>query len=255
MPERALSSSAESKRLRFTIRGAVQGVGFRPFVYRTAKRYRLTGHVANTGDGVIVETEGSPGALEAFARALEEEAPPRASVRSIVRQVLGRRGDSDFVIRESIATSEHSAVVLPDLATCDACLEEIFDPANRRYLYPFTNCTDCGPRYSILLDLPYDRARTTMSRFSMCEDCAREYGDPEDRRFHAEPVACPACGPQIALWDRQGRAIALHDEAIDRAAALLRAGGVVAVKGLGGFHLFADARNVDAVQNLRERKS
>ena len=195
MAERARDFVVGGVRLRFTILGAVQGVGFRPFVYRAAMRFGLAGHVENTGEGVVVEAEGSPAALEAFAQALAHEAPVQAKIRSVTREVLKPLGSRDFVIRDSVAGHARSAVVLPDLATCDACLAEVFDPANRRHLYPFTNCTDCGPRYSILRDLPYDRARTTMSAFAMCADCAREYADPGDRRFHAEPVACPVCGP------------------------------------------------------------
>lgn len=254
MTEPVRKLATEQGRLRFELRGAVQGVGFRPFVYRLAKQLGLTGHVANTADGIVIEAEGNSAVLEKFERALQTSPPAHAEVRSITRQVLLQRDDDEFVIRQSMAGSTRSAIVLPDLATCDACLGEIFDPSNRRFLYPFTNCTECGPRYSILLDLPYDRANTAMSPFEMCMDCAREYGDPGDRRFHAEPVACPACGPQTALWDRQGKTVAARGEAIDQAAALIRDGGIVAVKGLGGFHLFADARNAETVQALRVRK-
>lgn len=254
MAERAREFSAGRARLRFMIRGAVQGVGFRPFIYRTATRLGVTGHVENTGEGVVVEAEGAPSLLEAFAQALANDAPVQAHVRSVVREVLQPLGSRNFVIRDSVAGRARSAVVLPDIATCDACLAEIFDPANRRHLYPFTNCTDCGPRYSILRDLPYDRARTTMAAFPMCADCAREYADPGDRRFHAEPTACPVCGPQMALWDRDGRVIAADGDAIEEAAGLLRGGGIVAIKGIGGFHLFVDARNGEAVKVLRARK-
>ncbi|EED34274.1 (NiFe) hydrogenase maturation protein HypF [Luminiphilus syltensis NOR5-1B] len=254
MTERARSLPSDRVRLRFEIGGAVQGVGFRPFVFRTARHFGVTGHVANTGDGVIVEAEGAPCALEAFAQALQGSAPAPAQLRSFRCQSIALRGDSDFVIGDSTVGVQRDAVLLPDLATCRLCLEDIFDPENRRYLYPFTNCTACGPRYSILCELPYDRANTTMSGFSMCAECAREYADPQDRRFHAEPIACDTCGPQIALWDRHGDRIKVRGEALDGAAAIIRSGGIAAVKGLGGFHLLTDARNAEAVRTLRSRK-
>ena len=254
MPAHSHGAHSDLRRLRLTIGGAVQGVGFRPFVYRLATRLGLAGLAANTGDGVVVEIEGSVDAVEAFADALRDGAPAQAEIRSIVRQVLAPLGEQDFLIRESDVAPARATIMLPDLATCDACLAECFDPANRRHLYPFTNCTDCGPRYSILNDLPYDRARTTMASFPMCGACAAEYADPADRRFHAEPVACPTCGPRLSLWDKDGHPTAERGEAMAQAAVLLRAGRVVAIKGLGGFHLFADARNEEAVRRLRTRK-
>jgi len=256
MSGQAQSAAVDCIRKRFTVRGAVQGVGFRPFVYRLAERFGLAGYVVNSGDGVVIEVEGASGCVDAFAMSLVGERPARAEITAIEEQDASLEGGSTFVILESAVSAPHGGVtLLPDIATCPACLDEIFDPANRRYLYPFTNCTDCGPRYSILTELPYDRARTTMAGFATCEACAREYGDPADRRFHAEPIACPACGPQLALWDAQGNEMAKRGEALEQAAVLIEAGSIVAVKGLGGFHLFADARNSAALQRLRERKA
>ena len=256
MPGQAQSAAVDCIRRRFTVRGAVQGVGYRPFVYRLAMRFDLTGHVVNSGDGVVIEVEGASGYVDAFAMSLVGERPARAEITAIEEQDVSLEGGSSFVILESAVSAPHGGVtLLPDIATCPACLDEIFDPANRRYLYPFTNCTDCGPRYSILTDLPYDRARTTMAGFVLCEACASEYGDPADRRFHAEPIACPTCGPQLALLDAQGIEMTTRGEALEQTAALIEAGGIVAVKGLGGFHLFADARNSAALRRLRERKA
>ena len=254
MLKHAYGVEADVKRVRFTIRGAVQGVGFRPFIYRAATQLGLAGYVENTGSGVRVEVEGPAGVLAAFARTVEDRSPYQADVRSIEQHPIDPRGDGPFVIRDSAVTSERGTDIVPDLATCDACLDDIFNPGNRRYLYPFTNCTNCGPRYSILRDLPYDRARTTMSGFAMCADCGSEYDNPADRRFHAEPIACPACGPQMALWDGGGRETAVRTEAIEQAASIIRVGGIVAVKGVGGFHLFADARQDHVVAQLRRRK-
>lgn len=255
MPGHAQGAAIECIRRRFTVRGAVQGVGFRPFAYRMAKRFDLVGHVVNTGECVAIEVEGPCDRVDAFVQALAQQAPVQANIASIEQLDISLRGDSDFLILESHAVSPEGGVtLLPDIATCEACLDEVFDPTNRRYLYPFTNCTDCGPRYSILTDLPYDRARTTMVGFAMCEACAVEYGDPGDRRFHAEPIACPTCGPQVALWDKAGREIATRGDALEQAASIIEAGGILAVKGLGGFHLLADARSSRALQQLRSRK-
>lgn len=255
MSGHAQGAAIECIRRRFTVRGAVQGVGFRPFAYRMAKRFDLVGHVVNTGECVAIEVEGPCDRVDAFVLALAQQAPVQADIVSIEHLDLSLRGDSAFIILDSNVISPKGGVtVLPDIATCSACLDEIFDPANRRFLYPFTNCTDCGPRYSILNDLPYDRERTTMAGFAMCEACAAEYGDPGDRRFHAEPIACPTCGPQLDLWNRNGQGIATRGDALEQAAAVVEAGGILAVKGLGGFHLFADARSSPVLQRLRERK-
>ncbi|HEY0382371.1 MAG TPA: carbamoyltransferase HypF [Candidatus Elarobacter sp.] len=245
------------------IRGVVQGVGFRPFVYRLAQRYALTGWVLNGESGVVVHVEGPLDALDAFTRAIVAEAPPAATVASVDTLPGAHEGFRDFTIRASDLTAEQrmTARIAPDMAVCDACLRELFDPADRRFRYPYINCTNCGPRYSIVLGLPYDRPATTMAPWPMCAQCAAEYHDPADRRFHAQPVACPACGPEYVL--RAGAGDALHHEthaevrgteAIEAAAALLRDGALVAVKGIGGYHLACDAANAIAVAALRERK-
>jgi hydrogenase maturation protein HypF len=242
------------ERRRLRVEGAVQGVGFRPFVYRLACGLGLAGWVENTTEGVTIEIEGAPEAVREFERRLPEERPSRSWLRSVQSQAVDVVGASPFTIRESGASGDRTAVVLPDIATCAECRRELADPRDRRYLYPFTNCTQCGPRYSIILDLPYDRERTTMRGFVFCASCRREYADPADRRFHAEPNACPACGPRLALWDARGGAQASDHAAIVHAAKILRAGGIVAVKGLGGFHLLVDARAEAAVGELRRRK-
>jgi hydrogenase maturation protein HypF len=247
-------SAAPRQRLRLTIRGAVQGVGFRPFVYRLAMELELTGWVNNSPQGVFIEVEGARATLDQFRRRVNAEKPPRAFIQSLEASLLDPCGFQTFEIRESEQTGAKTSLVLPDSATCSDCTREIFDPANRRYQYPFTNCTNCGPRFSIIQALPYDRANTTMRAFEMCPACAAEYHDPRDRRFHAQPNACPACGPQLALWDANGAELATQTAALQQSAAAVRAGQIVAVKGLGGFHLLCDARNDDAVQRLRQRK-
>ena len=209
--------------------------------------------MVNTPEGVTLEAEGPADAIDALVAALREPPPPAATV-TLTREAVQPTGETGFTIRDSALGGTRSAAVLPDLATCEECLAEVSDPSNRRYRYPFTNCTHCGPRYSIITDLPYDRARTTMRRFVMCPECQAEYEDPADRRFHAEPNACPVCGPQLRLWNGQGTVLAERDEALKAAAVALRDGKIVAVKGLGGFHLMADARNEEAVRALRQRK-
>ncbi len=234
--------------------GAVQGVGFRPFVYRLATELELNGWVINSAQGVFLEVEGTPDALTNFARRLKSEKPARAIIQSSETSRLDAVGYDRFEIRESTDQGGKSAFILPDLATCEDCLREILDPGDRRFRYPFTNCTNCGPRFSIIRALPYDRANTSMKKFAMCADCAREYRDPGDRRFHAEPTACPACGPRLQLWNSLGETIASADNALQQAAAQIRTGKIVALKGLGGFQLLVDARNHDAVLRLRARK-
>lgn len=241
-------------RLRVTIRGAVQGVGFRPFVYRLATALGLRGWVNNSSQGVSIEVEGSRPLLEQFLLRLEREKPPRASIQSLESSFLDPVGYTAFEIRHSDEAGEKTALVLPDIATCLDCLREIFDPNNRRYLYPFTNCTNCGPRFSIIEALPYDRPNTTMKKFVMCAACQAEYHDPQDRRFHAQPNACPQCGPHLELWDETGKILATHHDALLAAAEAIREGRIVAVKGLGGFHLVVDARSEQAVVRLRQRK-
>ena len=243
----------EGLRLRVVIRGAVQGVGFRPFVFRLATELGLKGWVENSSSGVFLEVEGAKDTLKEFSRRLEAEKPAISYIQSLEASYLDPVGFASFAIRES-SKGEKTALVLPDIATCPECLREIFDPANRRYQYPFTNCTNCGPRFTIIEALPYDRARTTMKKFTMCEECSREYGDPADRRFHAQPNACPKCGPELELWDASGKALARTHGALLETAGAVRAGRIAAVKGLGGFHLFVDARNEEAVRELRRRK-
>jgi hydrogenase maturation protein HypF len=240
-------------RLRVVIHGAVQGVGFRPFVYKLAGELGLVGWVNNSAAGVVIEAEGSEPALRDFLRRLESEKPTIAIVQSQETSFLDPVGFASFEIRRS-TDGEKRTLVMPDLATCKACLADVFDRGTRRYRYPFTNCTACGPRFSIIASLPYDRAATTMRKFTMCRECEREYGDPGNRRFHAQPNACPECGPQLALWRPNGAEVATRDEALLAAAAAIREGKIVAVKGLGGFHLMVDARNDEAVRALRERK-
>ncbi len=242
------------QRLRVTIRGAVQGVGFRPFVYRLATEMGLQGWVNNSPQGVFVEAEGEKETLDGFLLRLEREKPSLSFIQSLEYSLLEPVGYAGFEIRSSDGAGERSAVVMPDIATCPQCREELFDPSDRRYRYPFTNCTLCGPRFSIVRALPYDRANTTMQRFVMCPRCRREYEDPRDRRFHAQPDACGVCGPRLALWDERGKPLAEGDEALKKAARALRNGLIVALKGLGGFQLLVDARNDAAVRRLRERK-
>ena len=237
---------------RVEVRGVVQGVGFRPFVWRLAERHGVHGWVRNGGGVVEILAEADEVALEAFCSAIAVEAPPLARVEDVRWSDIGPTGLQTFEVDRSQEIPGGERLVPPDSATCEACLLELFDPADRRFRYPFINCTDCGPRFTIIEGLPYDRERTSMRAFAMCEDCAREYGDPADRRFHAEPVACPACGPQLALLDRAGRHRRL--DPIEEAARLLASGKIVALKGLGGFHLACDATNEKAVAELRRRK-
>ncbi len=250
-----VSAHEKSERLRIAVHGAVQGVGFRPFVYRLALSLKLTGWVVNSPQGVFIEVEGEERALKNFLRLIEDKRPPLASIQSLESTFLDAVGYTHFEIRESDSAGEKTALVLPDVATCHDCLADILDPANRRYLYPFTNCTNCGPRFSIIERLPYDRPHTTMKDFVMCADCRREYSDPLNRRFHAQPNACPACGPRLELWNVFGATQAFGHEALQRAARAIREGAIVAVKGLGGFHLIADAQSDEAVRRLRERKA
>ncbi len=243
-----------TERLRLAVRGAVQGVGFRPFVYRLAQARQLRGWCCNAPQGVVIEVEGERAQLDDFRLALEREIPPRAAIHGLELSWLDAAGLGPFAIIESDTAGAASAEVAPDIGLCESCRGELLDPANRRYRYPFINCTNCGPRFSIIDALPYDRANTSMRAFTMCPDCHREYHDPADRRFHAEPNACPTCGPQLALWNDAGGTIATGDAALMAAASAIRAGKIVALKGLGGFQLLVDASNDGAVRRLRERK-
>ena len=237
------------------IDGIVQGVGFRPFIYRLAREHALSGWVRNSSRGVDIEVWGPEAARDAFAQALGAQAPPLARITDIRRRMLPANGHdpaAGFVILESQEESGFT-LISPDVATCPDCLRELFDPADRRYRYPFINCTNCGPRFSIIQALPYDRPATTMARFPMCDACRAEYENPLDRRFHAQPNACPDCGPHIWL-EMAGAPRAERDDALRQAEALLLAGRILAIKGLGGFHLACDATNHDAVLRLRQRK-
>jgi hydrogenase maturation protein HypF len=245
------------ERQRLLVQGAVQGVGFRPFIYRLAAEIGIHGWVSNSAQGVLIEAEAARPQLDTFLAQIEAQKPPHSSIQRIVVEAIpamGTMDNSTFEIRESSHTGDRSTIILPDLGTCPDCLREMLDPTDRRYHYPFTNCTHCGPRYSIIKSLPYDRPNTTMQSFVMCEQCRAEYEDPLDRRFHAQPTACPTCGPQLSLWDAAGRETAIRYVALVRAAEAIRQGKVVALKGLGGFQLLVDARNSHAVQQLRERK-
>jgi hydrogenase maturation protein HypF len=227
-------------------------VGFRPFVHALAVRFQLAGFVANDTLGAVVEVEGTEDHVSQFLERLVAEAPPLSSIEALAVTRLVRTGEAGFEIVESWAEGECQVLISPDVATCADCVQEIFDPASRRYGYPFTNCTNCGPRFTIVRDVPYDRPRTTMAQFSMCLACAQEYNDPCDRRFHAQPICCAACGPQLHLLDRTGREVS--GDPLRAAAERLRWGSIVAVKGLGGYHLAAAAANEAAVATLRARK-
>ena len=242
------------RRLQISLTGRVQGVGFRPFVYRLATELNLTGSVINTGDGVTIDIQGTTDHIDRFLESLYSQLPPHAGIeRQNITQLPTTASDT-FRIEDSRGGTAASATVIPDLATCSECLTEILDPANRRYRYPFTNCTHCGPRYSIIESVPYDRPRTTMRHFTMCDACRTEYDNPLDRRFHAQPNACPECGPQLELWSADGRVLARHDDALSETCDAIRSSRIVALKGLGGFQLLVDARNDDAVTFLRYKK-
>lgn len=233
--------------------GVVQGVGFRPFVYRLATELAIVGHVRNTSEDVSILAEGPASRVNEFVRRLREDAPPLARIRHLSVTNTQPQGASHFAILESSFDPSKGQLVSPDVATCDACLADIFDTNNRRYRYPFTNCTNCGPRFTIIRDMPYDRVNTTMDRFKMCEDCRIEYEDPLNRRFHAQPNACPVCGPRLTLLDSKGNSVDTVDP-LASTARLLDTGNIVAIKGLGGFLLACDATSADAVELLRERK-
>jgi hydrogenase maturation protein HypF len=241
------------KSLRVTVRGVVQGVGFRPFIYRLAHERRLAGWVRNTSGSVEIEVEGEEPAVARFVEDIRESAPPMAKIEEVTSSPIPHQGYTSFEIIESRPEPGQYQLVSPDIATCDACRQEVFSPHDRRYRYPFTNCTNCGPRFTIIEDIPYDRPLTTMRRFTMCPDCQREYDDPLNRRFHAQPNACPACGPSLSLVDASGVSVGSKD-AVQSAANLLSEGNILAIKGLGGFLLACDATDSEAVRTLRERK-
>ena len=231
----------------------MQGVGFRPFVYTLAKRYTLNGFVLNGGEGVRIEIEGVEKSIDAFLLALENETPPLARIDSVETFHVNCKNEKEFIIKAS--NSSHIETMLSsDIATCKACLDEMQDPKNRRYNYPFINCTDCGPRYSIIQELPYDRKNSSMQKFAMCDECRQEYENPLSRRFHAQPISCYKCGPTLYMLDKSGKKVQTDEKAIEAIVSLIKSGKTVAIKGLGGFHLVCDATNEVAVQNLRVNK-
>jgi hydrogenase maturation protein HypF len=239
--------------MRIHINGVVQGVGFRPFVYNLAAQLELAGWVRNTSAGVDIEVDGPRQRLQAFVEGLNEQAPPLARIDEVTVEEKPAGGFSEFQIVHSEPIEGAFQPISPDVSLCEDCLREMMDPQDRRYRYPFINCTNCGPRFTIIDDIPYDRPYTTMAEFDLCEACAEEYHDPLDRRFHAQPVACPECGPHIWL-EADGQRLAEREGALQTARRMLKQGKVLAVKGLGGFHLACDATNRDAVETLRERK-
>jgi len=248
-------NNQERRRIRLLFSGIVQGVGFRPAIYRIAKEQNLGGFVCNTPEGVVVEVEGHPRHIEGFVPAVLNNLPPAAEVAAVSQEDLSVRGEQTFQIRSSRDDGDKDVMISPDLAVCDNCLRELKDPRDRRYRYPFINCTDCGPRLTIIRDVPYDRGNTSMACFPLCPQCGTEYENPSDRRFHAEPNACPLCGPR--LWMTDGQGVPLADDfpdPVEQARELLKKGKILAIKGLGGFHLAVDATNEQAVQRLRARK-
>ncbi|MEU8748859.1 carbamoyltransferase HypF [Streptomyces chartreusis] len=257
-PRPAAVAQDPPHRRRVLVRGVVQGVGFRPYVYGLATELALVGHVTNTPEGVVAEVEGSGAAVARFCDRLAVQAPPLARVESVDHQELPAAGGEAFIILASRSGGPVRTLVSPDTATCADCLAELADPADRRHRHPFVNCTHCGPRFTIVTGVPYDRANTTMAAFPMCPDCAREYADPTDRRFHAQPVACPSCGPRLRLIapGRAGRAERTSGpDPVTEARTMLARGAILAVKGLGGYHLACDATNAGAVALLRGRKA
>ena len=239
---------------RISVRGVVQGVGFRPFVYRLAARHNLRGWVCNTSEDVKIEVEGEAKDVERFISGLREQAPPQSHIEDIKITAGAPENYHKFEIRESVSEAGKYQLISPDIATCPDCFKEIFSPTDRRYRYPFTNCTNCGPRFTIIKDIPYDRLKTTMDSFKMCPECRKEYDDPLNRRFHAQPNACPVCGPRLELMDIKGNQIECED-VIKKTSELLKKGKIIAVKGLGGFLLACDATSEKAINRLRQRKN
>lgn len=252
MSSEIIKSLKSRERVRFRVKGLVQGVGFRPFVYRLAIALDLAGHVSNNSEGVTIETEGSSSAIGQFHRQLLEELPAIARITDCTLESIQTLGESSFTIIASQSGQNVNTLISPDLATCDDCLRELFDPNDRRHRYPFINCTNCGPRYTIVERIPYDRPNTSMKVFPMCPACQREYDNPTDRRFHAQPNACPVCGPQVTLQNIEGQIS--QGDPIAKAIELLRQGKILAIRGVGGFHLAVDPRNEMALAELRRRK-
>jgi len=240
-------------RKKINVQGIVQGVGFRPFIYNLAQSYNLNGFVSNTSHGVIIETEGELDIIDSFINDITDKSPPLAVITDVNSIDITLQKSEEFTIKKSDRGNSTSTLISPDIAVCDDCLEELFNPNDRRYHYPFINCTNCGPRYTIIDNIPYDRPYTSMKNFRMCTECQTEYDDPTNRRFHAQPNACPNCGPQIELYDSNQKTFSSQD-IIESVCDLLKEGNIIAIKGLGGFHLAVDATNNTAVQNLRHLK-
>ncbi len=247
-------ANQKKARMHLRMNGVVQGVGFRPAIYRLAHSMGIAGFTANSGQGVEIEAEAEPELLEIFVQRLVDEKPPHCMLENIEQNWMACKGGQGFRILASDSRGAASTLILPDLAPCTECLQEMNDRSNRRYRYPFLNCTLCGPRFSILYRLPYDRCNTSMADFAMCPACLAEYENPLNRRFHAQPTACPVCGPQLSLLNRQGLVLCTGEDALQRARERLLAGDIAAVQGVGGFHLMADAAQPKAVQQLRARK-
>ena len=236
------------------VKGIVQGVGFRPFVYQLANLHSIGGEIANTSSGVSIHLEGTKANIESFCNDLPKKSPPLSHITEISVHAGQIRGLKSFSITESRSQDFNATLISPDVSVCDDCLEELLNPGDRRFLYPFINCTNCGPRYTIIDDIPYDRPSTSMKHFKMCRLCQKEYDDPANRRFHAQPNACTDCGPQVTLYDNK-RIRINNQNPIKTAAGLLKEGHILAIKGLGGFHLAVDAENNEAVVRLRKRKN
>jgi len=241
------------KRFAIQVQGIVQGVGFRPFIYRLASRLQLTGFVLNDSSGVKIEVEGSDANITEFLNILHVQPPPLAQITSVTTQSISGQNDSIFEIIPSKENLSRQALISPDIATCPDCIDELLSPEDIRYKYPFINCTNCGPRYTIISDIPYDRKYTSMAGFKMCNTCQKEYDDPLNRRFHAQPNACKKCGPKLSFYD--GEKSMDESNSIMRAISALENGRILAIKGLGGFHLAVDATNDKAVTELRQKKA
>jgi hydrogenase maturation protein HypF len=243
----------EKKRYRIKIKGRVQGVGFRPTVFRYAKKFNLSGFVCNTSEGILIEVEGK-GEIKNFINFIKENPPPKSKIEKIIIEEIGIKNETEFRIIESKKGEKKEVEISPDIATCNDCLNELFDKNDRRYLFPFINCTNCGPRFTIIKKIPYDRKNTTMDEFTMCEECRKEYEDPNTRRFHAQPNCCFICGPRVELYNNKGEKIAEDLDALKKCSELLEKGKILGIKGIGGYHIACDAQNKNSVKILRERK-
>ena len=247
-------TTGQATRVQLKIEGTVQGVGFRPYVYRVARELDLTGWIANAVDGVVIEAEGTADSIDRLLKQLRAGSPQGAGIERVSVCSIPATGEAAFTIQPSHAEGRKRLTVSPDLAACSVCVTELFNPTDRRFRYPMLSCTQCGPRFSMVTGLPYDRVQTTMARFALCEACQAEYDDPANRRFHAESTACPRCGPLLSLWGADGQVLEDGENALQRACEIIRAGEIVAVKGIGGFHLWVDACSEEAVLRLRDRK-